>query len=124
LALALRRRNQAASDFLIANLPYLRRSVALAIRDGEDRDELFQEAFLGLARASEKFDPSRGYRFYVYASYWMRNFIVRWRENLGSLIRVPVHRLDAMRRAEWIASEIFGETGRVASHEDVASHVG
>ncbi len=56
-----------------------------------DREDEFQEACIGLIRAAEKFDASRGFKFSTYASWWIRQAASRGRADRGRVIRLPVH---------------------------------
>lgn len=92
---------EAANERLIhEHLPYVRRFSARNVEEGEDPEDVFQVAFMGLQRSTRRFDPERGYRFVVYASYWMRQAIVRWRADEGAAIRIPVHRKEKIARLD------------------------
>lgn len=85
--------SESATERLIReHLPYVRRFASRNVEEGEDPEDVFQVAFMGLQRATRRFDPERGYRFLVYATYWMRQAIMRWRADEGAAIRIPVHR--------------------------------
>ncbi len=86
--------DRSTERFVLAHLPFARRETAKMAAPGEDPEELFQEAYFAIRRAAERFDPDRGVRFYMYASFWIRQQVSRWRLNNGSLIRVPVHRYE------------------------------
>lgn len=84
--------DRATEELVLTHLSYMRRETAKMAKADEDAEELFQEAYFGLRRASERFDPERGVRFYLYALLWIRQRISRWRADQRSMIRVPVHR--------------------------------
>lgn len=86
--------DRATEELVITHLSFMRRETAKMAKADEDAEELFQEAYFGLRRASERFDPERGVRFYLYALLWIRQRISRWRADQGSMIRVPVHRMQ------------------------------
>jgi len=66
---------------------------------GVDRDDLVQEACLGLMRAAEKFDPAFGTRFSTYATGWCRQFVQRTIQNNATAVRTPVHAQEKRRKA-------------------------
>ncbi len=86
--------DRATEELVLVHLSFMRRETAKMVKADEDAEELFQEAYFGLRRASERFDPQRGVRFYLYALLWIRQRISRWRADQGSMIRVPVHRMQ------------------------------
>jgi RNA polymerase primary sigma factor len=92
---------ETATERLICeHLPYVRRFASRNVEGGEDPEDVFQVAFMGLQRSTRRFDPERGYRFLVYATYWMRQAIARWRADEGAVIRIPVHRNEKITKLD------------------------
>ena len=60
----------------------------------EDEEDLFQEAYFGIATAAELWKPEEGASFATYAVYWIRQVLRRYIDNCGNLIRIPVHQKD------------------------------
>ena len=89
-------------------------------RRGLSFQDLAQEGILGLTRACDKFDPERGFRFSTYASWWIKQSIMRAIADQGRTIRLPVHihdQLNSLRKTERI---LAAELGREANIDEVA----
>ena len=89
------------------------------LEQGLDYDDLAQHGFLGLLRATRKFDPTKGFKFSTYATWWIRQSITRGIADEGALIRVPVHMHEQMRKVSRAERTLAAE-GRSANVADVA----
>ena len=82
--------------------------------------DLIQEGNLGLLRAIPRFDYRRGLRFSTFATWWIRHYLVRSRQNLGAEVRVPVHLHDLATKAHREKVKFQREFGRDPDHAELA----
>ena len=82
--------------------------------------DLIQEGNLGLMKATEKFEPDRGFKFSTYATWWIRQSITRAIADQGRTIRIPVHLVESINRVKKTAGELLRKNGREPTAEELA----
>ncbi len=118
------RSDDAYNAIIRANLRLVVSVAKRYIGRGSSFLDLIQEGNIGLLRAVSKFDPTRGYKFSTYATWWIRQSISRSIADQARTIRIPVHIFESLNRLLRLQRELIQKLGREPTSEDIALEAG
>ena len=120
----LRRGEQARDQLIAANLLLVLAWARKYQAGSFDLSDLFQEGVIGLMKAAERFDPELEFKFSTYAVWWIRQSITRAIADKERLVRLPVHRVESIRRFRRAARLLTYENGGVPTIRELADTLG
>ena len=85
--------------------------------------DIIQEGNLGLIKAAEKYDGSKGFRFSTYATYWIRQAISRALSEQSRTIRIPANMIELLSKVKKASGELTQKLGRVPTDKEIAKHL-
>jgi RNA polymerase primary sigma factor len=111
----------ASEELVTRNLRFV---ISVAKQYATDKiplEDLVNEGNIGLIKAVEKFDPTRGYKFISFAVWWVRKFIMEYVSNYGKTIRIPSNRINELSKLNKYISAVEQKTSHRADIEEVIS---
>lgn len=121
LAAKIRQGDQAARDKLVkANLRFVISVANQYQHSGISKEDLVEEGCIGLIKAAEKFDESRGNKFITYAADWIRQSIGQAIANQGNIVRIPINQVEMNNKIAKASQKFEQETERKPSNKELA----
>jgi RNA polymerase sigma factor (sigma-70 family) len=125
LSLKAQNGDKEARDLMIqSNLGLVIQVAKRFLGRGISFEDLIEEGNIGLMKAVEKFQPSKGFRFSTYATWWIRQAIERAILNSARLIRIPIHISESMFKISKASKNLEKENGYEPNTEDIAEYIG
>jgi len=123
LAEALTAAADAKTTMIRANMRLVMSIVRRYLSRGVQLKDLLQEGMNGLTRAAEKFDPDRGFKFSTYATWWIKQSVMRAVADQSRVVRLPVHVHDLLNQIGRAERELSAQLGRQPTEAEIAARV-
>ncbi|EWM23140.1 rna polymerase sigma factor [Nannochloropsis gaditana] len=123
LAEALTAAADAKTTMIRANMRLVMSIVRRYLSRGVQLKDLLQEGMNGLTRAAEKFDPDRGFKFSTYATWWIKQSVMRAVADQSRVVRLPVHVHDLLNQIGRAERELSSQLGRQPTEAEIAARV-
>ena len=114
---------EARNQFVAHNLKLVVKIAHKYINSELSIEDLIQEGNIGVLKAIEKFDPTKGYKFSTYATWWIRQAIVRAVDDKGKNIRIPVHMQQRMREYKKVRASLSVSLNREPTNQEIAKEM-